>query len=163
MVDLGFIVMTMKITLFWEVTPCSLVEYHRRLGRAHCLHLQCTQPAACLDYSCTAKKAVVLEMLYFSVILCIKQCFVIVSVHTIRGTDIPYVFTFTACFGLMWPSSGTLGLTITYFFSRYSPYTGQCLHIGSALDVRFYVMPYVAKRIEYLKCYNIEVLGFWNV
>jgi hypothetical protein len=24
----------------------------------------------------------------------------------------------------MWPSSGTLGLTITYFFSCYSPHTG---------------------------------------
>jgi hypothetical protein len=26
-----------------------------------------------------------LEMLYFSVILCIRQCFIIVSVYTIRG------------------------------------------------------------------------------
>jgi hypothetical protein len=48
----------------------------------------------------------------------------------------------------MWPSSGTLGLTITYFISCYSSYTGQCLHIGSALYVLFYVMPYVAERIN---------------
>jgi hypothetical protein len=34
-----------------------------------------------------------LEMLYLSVILCIRQCFV-VSICTIRGTDIPYVFSF---------------------------------------------------------------------
>jgi hypothetical protein len=75
----------------------------------------------------------------------------VVSVNTTRGTDIPYVFTFTTCFGLMWPSSGTLGLTITYCFSRYSPYTGQCLYIGSALYVWFYVIPYVVKHNEYLK------------
>jgi hypothetical protein len=68
-------------------------------------------------------------MLYFNVILCIRQCYITVFVCTIRGTDIPYVFTFTTCFSLMWPSSGTLGLTITYFFSCYSPYTGQCLYI----------------------------------
>jgi hypothetical protein len=60
-----------------------------------------------------------------------------VSVYTIRGMDIPYVLFLTTCFGPMGPSSGTLGLTITYFFSCYSPYTGQCLHIGSALYVWF--------------------------
>jgi hypothetical protein len=90
-----------------------------------------------------------LEMLYFSFILCIRQCFIMFTVYTIHGTDTPYVFTFTACFDLMWPSSGTLGLTITCFFSCYSPYTGQCLHIGSALCVWFYKKPCVAKRIEY--------------
>jgi hypothetical protein len=74
---------------------------------------------------------------------------VIVSIYTIHGTDTPYIFTLTACFSLMWPSSGTLGLTITYFFSCYSPYTNQCLHIGSALYVWFYVMPYVLKRTKY--------------
>jgi hypothetical protein len=88
-------------------------------------------------------------MLYFSVILCIRKCFIIVAVYTIRGTGKPYVFTFTTCFDLMWPSSGTLGLTITYFFSRYSPYTGQCSDIGSALYVWFYVTPCVSKRIKY--------------
>jgi hypothetical protein len=51
----------------------------------------------------------------------------------------------------MGASSRTLGHTITYFSSRYSPYTGQCLHIGIALYVWFYVVPCVAKRIEYLK------------
>jgi hypothetical protein len=75
--------------------------------------------------------------------------FIIISVYTIRGIDIPYVSTFTTCFRLMWPSSGTLDLTITHFISCYSPYTGQCLHIGSALYVWFYVMPCVSKRIEY--------------
>jgi hypothetical protein len=90
-----------------------------------------------------------LEILYFGVILCVRQRFITVSAYTIRGTDTTYVFTFTTCFDLMWPSSGTLGLTITYFFSCYSPYTGQCLPIGSALYVLFYVMPYVTKRIKY--------------
>jgi hypothetical protein len=57
-------------------------------------------------------------------------------------------FLVPTCFGLMGPSSGTLDLTIAYFSFCYSPYTGQCLHIGSAL-YSFYVMPCVAKRIEY--------------
>jgi hypothetical protein len=74
----------------------------------------------------------VISVLNFSSI-----CFII-SVYTIHGTDIPYVFPLLyVCLGLMWPSSGTLGLTITYFFPRYSPYTGQCLHTGSALYVWF--------------------------
>jgi hypothetical protein len=34
---------------------------------------------------------IILEMLYFSVILCIRQCFITVTVHTIRGTNIPHV------------------------------------------------------------------------
>jgi hypothetical protein len=38
----------------------------------------------------------------------------------------------------MGPSSGTLGLTITYLFFCYSPYTDQCLHIGSALYIQQY-------------------------
>jgi hypothetical protein len=32
-----------------------------------------------------------LEILYFGVILSIRQCFIIVSIYTIRGTYIPYV------------------------------------------------------------------------
>jgi hypothetical protein len=59
-------------------------------------------------------------------------------------------FSISTCFCLIGPSSDTLGLTITYFFSCYSPYNGDCLHIGSGLYT-FYVMPCVAKRIEYLK------------
>jgi hypothetical protein len=39
--------------------------------------------------------------MYFSIILCVGQCFSIVSVCTIRGTDITYVLTFTTCFDLM--------------------------------------------------------------
>jgi hypothetical protein len=42
--------------------------------------------------------------------------FITVSIYTICGTDTPYVFAFTACFGLMWPSSGTLGLTHNHLF-----------------------------------------------
>jgi hypothetical protein len=34
----------------------------------------------------------VVEVLYISVILCIRQCFIVVSIYTICGTDIPYVF-----------------------------------------------------------------------
>jgi hypothetical protein len=59
-------------------------------------------------------------------------------------------FTFTTCFDLMWPSSGTFRFTITYFFYCYSPYSLQCLQIGSELYVSFYVMPCVAERIKYL-------------
>jgi hypothetical protein len=33
-----------------------------------------------------------LEMLYFSVILCKRQCFIMVTVYTIHGTNIPHVF-----------------------------------------------------------------------
>jgi hypothetical protein len=50
-------------------------------------------------------------------------------------TQIYHTFPFTTCFGLMGPSSGTLGFTIACFSCRYSPHTGQCLHIGSALYV----------------------------
>jgi hypothetical protein len=49
-------------------------------------------------------------------------------------------FSFSTFFGLMGPSSGILGLTITYFIFCYSPYTGQCLHIGSAV-YSFYASP----------------------
>jgi hypothetical protein len=61
----------------------------------------------------------------------------------------------------MGPSSGTLGLTITYFFSCYSPYTGHCLHILSELYVWVYVMPCVANRIKYLiyKILTFLVMG----
>jgi hypothetical protein len=53
----------------------------------------------------------------------------------------------------MWSSSGTSGLTVTYLFSCCSPYTGQCLRIGSALYVGIYVMPSIPNvlNIEYLK------------
>jgi hypothetical protein len=43
----------------------------------------------------------------------------------------------------MGPSSGTLGLTITYFFFCYTPCTGQCLHVGSVLYV--WLIPKYAK------------------
>jgi hypothetical protein len=59
--------------------------------------------------------------------------FITVFVYTIPGIDTPYVFKFTTCFGVMWPSSCKFDLSITYFFFCYSPHTGQCLHIGSAL------------------------------
>jgi hypothetical protein len=42
----------------------------------------------------------------------------------------------------MGPSSGTLDLTIIYLSFCYSPYTGQCLQIGSALYIWFYVVLY---------------------
>lgn len=35
------ITVTMKSTIFYNVTPCSLVGVYRRLGGKHCLHLQC--------------------------------------------------------------------------------------------------------------------------
>jgi hypothetical protein len=30
----------MRCTIFWNVTPCNLIEVHRRYRRTHCLHLQ---------------------------------------------------------------------------------------------------------------------------
>jgi hypothetical protein len=50
-----------------------------------------------------------------------KTMFYCVSVYTIRGTDIPYVFSVSTCFGLMGPSSGTLVFTINYFPYAISP------------------------------------------
>jgi hypothetical protein len=41
-------------------------------------------------------------------------CFIFVSVYTIRGTDIPYVFSFLHV-SAWWGTSGTLGLTVTCF------------------------------------------------
>jgi hypothetical protein len=39
----GFKVRTadsMKGTIFWDVAPCSLIEFYRRFGGISCLHLQ---------------------------------------------------------------------------------------------------------------------------
>jgi hypothetical protein len=33
-------VVIMKTNVFWDATPCSLVERNQRLGRTCCLHLQ---------------------------------------------------------------------------------------------------------------------------
>jgi hypothetical protein len=46
------------------------------------------------------------------------HCFIIVSVYTIYGTDMLYFFTFTTCFGLMWPSSGTLSLAVNKYWQK---------------------------------------------
>jgi hypothetical protein len=35
-----FMLASMKITVFWDVAPCSLVEVYRRFGGAYCLQLQ---------------------------------------------------------------------------------------------------------------------------
>jgi hypothetical protein len=51
-----------------------------------------------------------------------------------------------------------IGSHITYFFSCYSPYTDQCLHVGSGWYVWFYVMPYVSKRIKY---WIFKIWEFW--
>jgi hypothetical protein len=29
-----------KITIFWDMTPCSLVEFHQSFGWTYCLHFQ---------------------------------------------------------------------------------------------------------------------------
>jgi hypothetical protein len=68
--------------------------------------------------------------------------------------QIYHTFSFTTCFGLMGPSSGTFGLTITHFFLCYPPYIGQCLHIGSALLCKVFMWCPVLRNvlnIEYLK------------
>jgi hypothetical protein len=36
----GLIILTMKITVFWDVAPCSLVEVDRRFRGAYFLHHQ---------------------------------------------------------------------------------------------------------------------------
>jgi hypothetical protein len=64
-------------------------------------------------------------------------------------THIYHTFPFMTCFGLMGPSSGTLDLTSTYFFFCYSPRTGHCLHIGSALYVWSFYALFVVKYIAY--------------
>jgi len=33
-------VMTVMISAFWEVVPCSLAEIYRCFGGTHCLHLE---------------------------------------------------------------------------------------------------------------------------
>jgi hypothetical protein len=78
-------------------------------------------------------------------------CFIIVSVYTICGTDIPLRFYFYYMFrpeGAIFRYS-RIRAHNPYFFSCCSPHTGQCLHIGSALYVWFYVMPCVTKRIKH--------------
>jgi hypothetical protein len=49
--------------------------------------------------------------------------------------QIYHTFPFTTRFGLMGPSSGTLGFYNRLFSFCCSPHTGQCLHIGSSLYV----------------------------
>jgi hypothetical protein len=46
-----------------------------------------------------------------------------------------YTTPFTTCFGLIGPSSGTLGFYIRLFSFCYSAHTGRCLYTGSALYV----------------------------
>jgi hypothetical protein len=41
-----------------------------------------------------------LEILYFSVILCIRKCFIIVSIYTICDIDTPYAFYI---YYMFWP------------------------------------------------------------
>jgi hypothetical protein len=33
-------VVVMKITVFWDITPCSPLKFNRRFGRTYHLHLQ---------------------------------------------------------------------------------------------------------------------------
>jgi hypothetical protein len=40
------------------------------------------------------------------------------------------------------------------------PYTGQCLHMGSALYVWFYVMPHVSKHIKYRIYIILKIFSF---
>jgi hypothetical protein len=101
-------------------------------------------------------------MLYFSVILCIRQRFIIVAVYirVIRGTDTPYVLTFTICFVLMWPSSLTLGLTIIYFLSWCSPQLASVYTSGVRYMYGFMWCPIFRNvlNVEHLKYKNIKVL-----
>jgi hypothetical protein len=144
----------MKSTIFWDITPCS--PLNGQLIFRPWRWRRYVPPKRRLTLN--GLHGVISEKIVLFITTAVRTsnptkilCFINVSVYTIRGTDIPYVFTFTTCFDLMWPSSGTWGLTITYFFPCYSPYTGQCLHIGSALYVWVYVMPCVPKCTEYLK------------
>jgi hypothetical protein len=38
-------ILTRKPTIFWDVTPCSIVEVFRRFGRKYYLNLQCRKMA----------------------------------------------------------------------------------------------------------------------
>jgi hypothetical protein len=41
--DVGFEVLTavvMKISIFWDITPCTPLKVNRRFGGTNCLHLQ---------------------------------------------------------------------------------------------------------------------------
>jgi hypothetical protein len=81
----------------------------------------------------------ILEILYFIFILCLRRCFIVVSVYTNCGRGTPYVFTFTTCFGLMWEFSGTVGLTITYFVS-WCVYTHKIHTVpADSSTIRFHV------------------------
>jgi hypothetical protein len=41
---------SMKVTVFWDVTPCSLVEVYRRFRGACCLHHQGGCPEASVNF-----------------------------------------------------------------------------------------------------------------
>jgi hypothetical protein len=70
-----------------------------------------------------------LEMLYFSVILCKRQCFIMLSVYTIRVWYNYTRFFLTTCFSLMGASSGMLGFIQSSFcFLLLSPHWPEFTH-----------------------------------
>jgi hypothetical protein len=86
--------------------------------------------------------------LYFGIILCIRQCFIVVSVYTIRGTDIPYVFLY-----YMFRPDGAIFRYIRshnhlFLFLLLSLHWPVFTH-WECVYVWFYVMPCAAKRIKY--------------
>jgi hypothetical protein len=43
---------TMKCSIFWDVTPCSPVKIYRRFGGAYCLHLQVRKTSQAMRSAC---------------------------------------------------------------------------------------------------------------
>jgi hypothetical protein len=87
-------------------------------------------------------------MLYVSVILCIRQCFIIVSVYTIHGTDILYIFLY-----YMFHLSGAIFRYIRshshLFLFLLLPTLASVYTLGVRCMYGFYMMPCVVKFIKY--------------
>jgi hypothetical protein len=78
------------------------------------------------------QKLVLVEM-YSSVILCIIQGFIFVSVYTVRGTDIPYVFFF---FSYMFRPDGAIFRWLWGLMYLWALFA-TCLHVGLLLNLCF--------------------------
>jgi hypothetical protein len=80
----------------------------------------------------TERNAPLLEMLYCSVTLCVRQCSFVFSLHS-SAISIPCVCMYYMLRPIAVIIRYTELLQSPFFLCAVPPYTGQCLHIGSAL------------------------------
>jgi hypothetical protein len=60
----------MKSSIFWDITPCSLLKVNRRFGETCCLHIQCRR----ISQSLLATGFMLVSCFAYSSILKMKTC-----------------------------------------------------------------------------------------